>query len=158
EVAFSPDGKLLAIGNVNGPTRINDVATGEVLHLLPPTHSHEIKFSPDGKILAVAYDDGSVRLWDVSGGTLLNGQATGTRTPFALNWPPAGDVLVTAGLGGAITLWSPDLSVLRKLPAPERVLCVRFSPDGRRLFSAGGAFMGSAKREVQVWGVPARDP
>jgi WD40 repeat protein len=153
---FSPDGRVLAVGNRNGFTRLYETATGRLLHELPKAMSQELKFSPDGRTLAVGYVDGTVGLWDAARGKLLRSSATGAKEIFTLDWTPAGDVLVTAGLEGKITLWDPrTLTALKQLDAPEWVIQVRFSPDGTRLLSAGGPKAPSQVSQVTVWGIPA---
>jgi WD40 repeat protein len=154
---FSPDGNLLAVGNRNDVTRLFEVETGKLLHTLFRTMSQELKFSPNGKVLAVAYVDASVALWDVESGNLLLEQKTKAKELYTLDWSPAGDVLATAGLEGSIILWDArDLSILKELPAPEWVIRVRFSPDGSRLYSAGGKSSPAVDRKVSVWGLGRR--
>jgi WD40 repeat protein len=154
---FSPDGKLLAVGNRNDVTRLFEVETGKLIHMLPRKMSQELKFSPNGKVLAVAYVDGSVALWDVESGILLFEQKTKAKEIYTLDWSPAGDVLATAGLEGTITLWdASNLSILKELEAPEWVIRVRFSPDGSRLYSAGGKSFPAVDRKVSVWGLDRR--
>jgi WD40 repeat protein len=154
---FSPDGTLLAVGNRNDVTRLFDVQTGRLIHTLLRPMSHELKFSPDGRRLAVAYVNGSVALWDASSGKLLIERKVDAEEIYTLDWSPAGDVLVTAGLKGKIILWDGrKLSALRELSAPEWVIRARFSPDGRRLFTAGGAQSSTGTRQVTIWGVEER--
>jgi len=154
---FGPDGKLLAVGNRNDVTRIFEVETGKLVHTLPRKWSQELQFSPNGKVLAVAYVDGSVGLWDVASGRSLLERKTTAEEIYTLDWTPAGDVLATAGLKGKITLWDASkLSILKELEAPEWVIRVRFSPDGSRLFSAGGTSLPSADRKVTIWGLAGR--
>jgi WD40 repeat protein len=154
---FSPDGNLVAVGNRNAETRLYETASGKLLHTLPRTMPQELHFSPDGLALAVAYVDGHVGLWDVARGALLHDRATGAEEVYTLDWSPAGDVLVTAGRKGKIVLWgSRDLTLLQELEAPEWVIQARFSPDGSRIFTAGGTFLPSADRKVVIWGLPGR--
>jgi WD40 repeat protein len=152
---FSPDGKLVAVGHRNSQTRIFETATGKLLHILPQRMSQELKFSPNGRILAVGYVDGSLGLWNVNDGALLRSCATGGKEVYTLDWSPDGDLLATAGLHGKFVLWdSRTLAPLKELEAPEWVIQVRFSPDGARMFTAGGTELQSKDRMVTVWGIP----
>lgn len=160
---FSPDGKILAVGNRNYETRLFEAATGKLLHTLPRRMTHELAFRPDGKVLAVTYVDGAFATWDVATGEMLRSQpadALGKPFKFApdkelytLDWSPKGDVLVTAGLGGKIVVYDPhELKVLKELEAPKWVNQVRFTADGSRLLSSGGT--GSKDRQIVIWAVP----
>lgn len=147
---FSPDGATLAIGNRNGVTYLYDVKTGAQLQTFDKKSSQQLAFSPDGKLLAVAYVDGSLRIWNPATGLLLrelNGQA---KELFTLAWSPSGELLATAGLDGPILLWNRSTFTVKKaLPAPERVFCLRFSPEERLLLSAGNT-------ATELWGLPER--
>jgi WD40 repeat protein len=154
---FRSDGKLLAVGNRNDVTRLFEVETGKLVHTLPRNMSQELQFSPNGRVLAVSYVDGSVGLWDVANGKLIVERKTTAEEIYTLAWSPAGDVLATAGLKGKITLWDASkLSILKELEAPEWVIRVRFSPDGSRLFTAGGKSFPAVDRKVTIWGLEGR--
>jgi hypothetical protein len=80
-VEFSPDGSLLAGGQVEGPTLIWDThgwrRVGQRL-TLRKAPVLALDFSPDGRTLATSHDDGRVVLWDVKShqaiGSPLSGQ------------------------------------------------------------------------------------
>jgi WD40 repeat protein len=151
---FSPDGRTIAIGDRNSHTIVFDVATGKRLLTLSVPETQELAFHPSGLSLAVAYANGSLRLWETATGELLAEHEQVAEEIYTLDWSPDGKLLASAGLNGDICLWDEQLRPLHALPAPEWVISVKFSPDGTRLMTAGGAFSDRTERTVTVWGVP----
>jgi WD40 repeat protein len=66
QVAFSPDGKLLASVDDDGTVRLWDPVTGQAISTVTGIGVRAVSFSPDGKLLASADSDGAVRFWEVS--------------------------------------------------------------------------------------------
>jgi WD40 repeat protein len=67
-VAFSPDGRFLAIGSQDRSVIVWDIATGEEMWTF---RGHQdrvalVAFSPDGRRLASASGDGTIKVWDTS--------------------------------------------------------------------------------------------
>jgi WD40 repeat protein len=156
---FSPDGKTLAIGNRNSNPRLIETSTGKVLHVLEKTMTQGIRFNPAGTILATANVDGSVGLWDVATGKLLKEEKTAGEELYNVEWSPKGDLLVTSGREAKIIIWdAKELKPLKELDAPEWVICLRFSPDGSLLFTAGGTLEKSPDRKITIWGLENPKP
>lgn len=71
--AFSPDGRLLALGGRDGKIWLWRVADGTPLRTWTG-HKYEVScaaFSPDSKFLATGSFDRTARLWRVANGNLI---------------------------------------------------------------------------------------
>ena len=111
DVAFSPDGKLLASAYADGTIRLGDPATGQ-LHgpVLRSTDSHTsanaVAFSPDGKLLASAYADGTVHLWNPATGQPAGPPLQiGPDSVNAVAFSPDGKLLASA-YADAVRIWA----------------------------------------------------
>jgi tRNA(Ile)-lysidine synthase len=70
-VQFSPDGRLLAFGDVQGRIWLYDTRSWRPRGRPLPAHAGAVatvNFSPDGQTLATTSGDGTTRLWDVPSG------------------------------------------------------------------------------------------
>jgi WD40 repeat protein len=109
DVAFSPDGKTLALASREGSVQIWDVATGKLLDTLK-RHSGAVEavdFSPDGRTLASGSSDQTVRLWNVETRRELMQLDPGgiqLRHVQSLAFSPDGQHLLADGTGAAF--WS----------------------------------------------------
>ncbi|MFJ8107455.1 hypothetical protein [Streptomyces sp. NPDC096132] len=151
-VAFSPDGKTLAVAA--GPDiRMWDVTVpSRPEPLSRPLHNPQgnflaVEFTPDGRTLAGGNGDGSVALWDVSDPSRPVGLGrpleTGAGTIWRVAISPDGRTLAASGDDGTLRLW--DITRTTKpaaLGAPLHASAyplrtVVFSPNGRTLAAAG---------------------
>jgi hypothetical protein len=142
--AVSPDGRLLALGVLGGPTLVYRLDTGQEIGCLGGKVQFPafLAFSPDGRTLAATDLGGMVRLWE-----LASGEERQSFRPYprhwmgGFNWPrPGGQfpclfsadglTLATWDYGAPVRLWDAATGRSRgrlkgHLPA--------FSPDGRLL-------------------------
>jgi WD40 repeat protein len=127
----------------------------------PTGHSDEawsVAFSADGSILATGSDDTdephTIKLWDVSSASLLRGWQAGRGTVAALAFDSEGQMLASAHLSkpADVRLWDPTTGLHRGSLSghTDFVRTVAFSPDGKKLASAG------SDRTVRVWDVASR--
>ena len=111
-VAFSPDGKTLAMASREGNVHLWDVASGKLLETLKGHSSAVIAvvFSPDGRTLASGSTDHTVRLWNVQTRRQLmqldpGSIEWGDMGVLTLAFSPDGMHLLAGGVGGT-AFWS----------------------------------------------------
>ncbi|MCI0460403.1 MAG: PQQ-binding-like beta-propeller repeat protein [Gemmataceae bacterium] len=147
-LAFSADGKMLAVGGSDNVVRLCDTATGKELR---PTEGHQaavarVAYAPDGRSVATASADGTVRLWEAATGKELRSLSRPTDkdaprpgAPSALTFLDGGKVLAGAWGDGRLCVWETATGKQRQLTrAPAgHFQVVAFSPEGALLAAVG---------------------
>lgn len=142
-VAYSPDGTLIASGELRlpGPIKIWDARTGELLRTLQGQQVaiFSLAFSPDGSRLASGDGVGTVSLWDPRTGDLAR-RIPGSDAVRAVAFSPDGKWLAAANAAGVVRAWSAGTGApLFQTPAgPERA-SLAYSPDGALLYTGSAA-------------------
>jgi WD40 repeat protein len=157
-VAFSPDGRLLAAaGAVRDDTlvaqadtvKIYDLTTGNEVRSLT-THSgfysSAAVFSNDGAWLATAGYMGSIEIWRVSDWTLAKAIPYPTSV-HNLHFAPAGARLISGGVDEVATVWEvpAGTKVFSLSPIADEMADAEYSPDGTLIASTG------PNNVVQIW-------
>jgi WD40 repeat protein len=154
-VAFSPDGRTLAVVGGEAAGRQWEIDTGTELEPLPvggPAATKSIAFSPDGSLMAVGASGSGLALQaftlvDRAHGRsyVLDGQLVDVRV---MAFSPDGRTLAAGDSAGLVMLW--DVATLRARATlrlnnsgPQSLV---FSPDSSRLATL--VYFG---RDIQFW-------
>jgi WD40 repeat protein len=143
-VAWSTDGKLLAVGMASGEIRLLEGSTLRPVRFL---YGHEglitaLSWTKAGR-LASAGMDKTIRLWEPDGtpGPVLRD----ADAVLAVAWKPDGTLLASGGQSRLARLWESDGTPARVLSGhTEPVKVLTWSPDGRRLASV-------ADSDIRFW-------
>lgn len=151
-VAFSPDGKLIAMAGSERVVIVIGADSGkEVARLSPDVVSNlAVTFSPKGDLLATAGDDGAVHLWDTKTwkeARKLTGHDGSVR---CLAFSPDGKRLASGSSDASARVWdaATGAEVTTLVGHRGAVNAVAFSPDGKLLAT------GSHDRTGLVWRLP----
>jgi WD40 repeat protein len=155
-VAYSSDGKYLAVSAHNGFVRLLEADTGKQLFALRLGSPARVCFAPDGKMIATVTESRQVQIWDVPSGeerTKLR-SATGRLTCIAFS--PDGKRVAAGGaesapqLVGRAFVWDVGTErVVAKVEVPGvRIHALAFAPDSAVLATGG------SDGQAYQWGVP----
>src|SRR2546421_2476833 len=145
-IAWSPDGRTLAVATRDKIIHLWDTNTGNIRHTLEGNFNFSLAWSPDGTMLAT----GDIRflfLWNTKTGELLAELKTPTKSNKSIAWSPDGKVLASGSDDGSIRLWDVgSKTVLSTLTQhASDVNSIAWSPDGRTLAS------GSDDATICLW-------
>jgi WD40 repeat protein len=160
-IGFSPDGRLLAIGQVNG-IAMYDPDTGKEVHPFQQTPAPVpgLAFSPDGRrLFSAGASDPALKVWDVAGEKLDFEIRHNTNPNATVDVSPDGQFIASSARDQAASdpavkvwklNWDGTYSDFRTLKGHVGfVWKVAFSPDSRYLAS------GSWDSTVKVWDLKA---
>ena len=107
-LAFSPDGKTLAVGTLAGALSLVDAESGELRRGWEGHHDgvYSAAFSPDGGLLAVGTGAGEGLLYKVSDGSLVASLKVGTGWTEHIAWGKGGTAVAFAA-GKVLTVATP---------------------------------------------------
>lgn len=149
-VAFDPESKFIAIGELNGDVRLWHVADNQQLWTCKAHTSwiRSVVFSPDGEFLASAGDDRQINLWEVKTGRHLRTFEGHTGWVYCVAFNSTGDTLISSSEDQTVRLWSIKSGETKVLQGhTEGVRAVAFSFDNEVVVS------GSQDKTLKVWRV-----
>jgi WD40 repeat protein len=108
DVAFSPDGDLLAIGRGDGRIRLRKSEDGKLVNRFGDLAKNlpvALSFSPNGRRLASATARTAVSLWETASGRNILNISRDSSTFGAIAFLPDGEAVITGDVHGTVRLW-----------------------------------------------------
>jgi WD40 repeat protein len=154
DIAWSPDGQMIAIATSNNTIQICDVANGKAIWTLrgPSSKISSITWSPDGKTVASGCGDTTIWLWNINTGKKRKQLKGHTDWAWKVSWSPDGATLASSSRDDTIRLWDMQTRQCQKtlewasssFKSPNIV----WTPDSQTLMSSSLSMIG-------IWDVKA---
>ncbi|EIE22794.1 WD40 repeat-like protein [Coccomyxa subellipsoidea C-169] len=139
-VAFSPDGRRLACGVMDGTIAVFDVPAGKLLNTLTGHHKpvRDVCFTPDSQMLLTACDDMHTHLYDVENAALIEAFSGHESWVLSVDCHPSGTAFATGSSDAKVKLWDLQTRTCSQTVTEhsDQVWSVAWQQDGRRLASA----------------------
>jgi WD40 repeat protein/serine/threonine protein kinase len=144
-VAFSPNSRRLASAGKDGVVKVWDLETGLTVLTLAgrPGWVASVAFSPDGKRIVSGSSDHRVTIWDAEKGHAVLTLDGHTTPVTSVAFSPDGKHIASGsgellGAHGEVKVWDATTGQeIFALPTSAWFTSLSFSPDSRRLASAG---------------------
>ena len=136
-VAFSPNGRQILAGGLDGIARMWDAENGSEIRQFKG-HSQRISsvaFSPDGLQVLTGSQDKSVRLWDSGTGTEIRQFQGHTAWVFSVAFSEDGKRVLTGAADYTVRMWDTPSGkeIWKQSGYAGTALLVAFSPDSKTI-------------------------
>lgn len=154
-IAFSADGRNVAIGMSEKVVELIDVVTGRTLQSIPFPKGPIglMALSPDGTMLVATTGNGEIYGWNLLNQQLLTYNESHSSEVVSLSFSPDGKTLATGSVDRTIKVW--DIASGKRLRTiighGGWVTTLDFSTDGRYLLS------GDADGLIKVWDMATKE-
>lgn len=135
DLAWSPDGTLLAVSTADGVLRLWDWKARQIRRRM--AHGKGalmLSFDPSGRTLAAGSSDRSITLWETATGQRLHTLEGHDESIHNVAFSPDGRRLASVSSDRTARIWEPATGrLLLTIPFPETPYNLAWSPDGNRL-------------------------
>ncbi len=146
-VAYSPDGEILATYSLDATIRLWNPDSGQLLRTIDTIRGSGLEFNRDGSILASGGGNEKViNLWNPHTGALLNVLNGNPAFIGHVAFSPVEDILATGSRDGHIDFWNTNTGELIRSWGAADLDGLSFSADGSLLASGGYKDL-----SVKVW-------
>jgi WD40 repeat protein len=145
-VAFSPDGKWVVSGSLDGTVRIWEAKTGKEISRMKHRYAvTAVSFSPNGRWVVSGAKDNTARVWDAQTGKEIAHFAH-TNEVLAVAFSPDSTRVVSGGRDNRSTVWDAKTGKeISHMTYDGNVSSMTFGPDGKWVVS------GSDDKTARVW-------
>ncbi|HXQ34736.1 MAG TPA: WD40 repeat domain-containing protein, partial [Anaerolineales bacterium] len=154
-IAFSADGKYVAVGMQEKVVDLLDATTGKKLETLffPKGSIGLMTFSPNGTRLVATTSNGDIFGWDIPNKRHFNFSEGHSNEVMSFSFSPDSKTLATGSVDRTVKLWDVDSGKLLRTIVGHGgwVTALHFSPDGRYLLS------GDADGLIKLWDMATRE-
>jgi WD40 repeat protein/tRNA A-37 threonylcarbamoyl transferase component Bud32 len=156
DLAYSPDGMLLAAACSDRTVRLFDTTTGRLLRSFPEGQHRftSVVFGPDGRRLVAGNEDHLVRVWDVATGQTLRTLKGHSSEVHNVASHPDGTLYASGGHDGTLILWDAATGEVRRTIAAHDgpVMSLAFHPAGTWLATSG------EDGRIRLWDAATGEP
>jgi len=137
DIAYSPDGQSIVIGQLNGDLQIRK-PDGTIVKNFQSNQERiwGVDFSPDGSRWLSNGLSREIKLWQPDG-RLIKVLKAHTGGSWRASFSPNGSLIASIGLDKTVKLWTRNGILVRSLPHSALLFGGAFSPDGQTLAVGG---------------------
>ncbi len=154
-VAFSPDGKAVAMATLGNAVELWDPATGDSIGqpLKHPGELYDVAFSPDSKTVLTGSADKTARLWNLATATPIGSPLVTRDIVSRVDFHPDGTTVLTGSADGRVQLWDvrSGAAIGRPFAHQSYVGSASFCPDGKTVLT-------SCHAGVRLWDITTSNP
>ena len=156
QIAFSPDGKLIASASWDNTIKLWDTKNGDLIDTLQHHQSgiRSVAFSPNSKLLVAASEDKTISMWQITDTQAklldsLTGHKDGVKS---ITFSPDGKLIASGSYDKSIKIWDLKGNLLNDISEAHNLAIadLKFSPDGNLLASS------SWDNTIKLWQINNR--